>query len=351
MDILKQITEMDSAERFVFFCELHDTGHGDDFVTYIASLPRDSITDLLAQFPRYERDRITETLDRMGSVSTEIGQGAATYLRDVLNRMGELMENQKKMKAKNKKQTMINRDFMKEWLTRVKGVSDQMTGIPCPPLQKAPAAEAAIVSLPEPVPETLIHNDMFSAIRDRQSRRKFTETPLTLDELSFLLWSTQGVKKLVADGRISLRTVPSAGARHPFETYIGVNHVEGLEPGMYRYLPVDNTLELLFRDENMVDKLIEAGVGQRFVGECAVCFIWSCIPYRGEWRYSVASHKNMLLDAGHVCQNLYLSCEAIECGTCAIGAYDQDVIDAYLNLNGSDEFVIYISPVGKLPGK
>ncbi|HPQ39966.1 MAG TPA: SagB/ThcOx family dehydrogenase [bacterium] len=351
MEMLKQIAGMDSAERFVFFCELYDTGHGDDFVTYIASLPRESLAGLLENFPRYERDRIEEALDRMGSVDEKTGQSAATYLRDVLNRMGELMDRQKKLKAKNRKQTAINRDFMKEWLTREKGISDQMKGMPCPPLQKAPGKDAVIVTLPEPSASTLARNDLFAAIRDRQSRRRFSNQPLTLDELSFLLWSTQGIKKCVADGRISIRTVPSAGARHPFETYIGINHVEGLEPGMYHYLPVDHSLELCFRDESLVDRLIEVGVGQRFVGECAACFIWSCIPYRGEWRYNVASHKNMLLDAGHVCQNLYLACETIGCGTCAIGAYNQEIADSYLGLDGKDEFVVYLSPVGKLPVK
>ncbi|MBN1297257.1 SagB/ThcOx family dehydrogenase [bacterium] len=243
----------------------------------------------------------------------------------------------------------LNRDFMKEWLTRPAPVSDQMQGVPCPPLEKPPVEGATIVVLPKPDPSILVSNDLFSAIRDRQSRRKFTDEPLSIDELAFLLWSTQGVKKTVADGRISMRTVPSAGARHPFETYIGIMRVTGIMPGMYRYLAVEHALELLFTDENMTRTLIDAGVGQRFVGECAACFIWSCVPYRGEWRYTIGSHKNMLLDAGHVCQNLYLACEAIRCGTCAIGAYNQEIVDQYVKLDGKDEFVIYLSPVGKLP--
>jgi len=79
-----------------------------------------------------------------------------------------------------------------------------------------------------------------------------------------------------------------------------------------------------------------------------VVFIWSVVPYRGEWRYTIGAHKPLLLDAGHVCQNLYLACESIECGTCAIAAYDQGKIDAILQLDGSDEFVTYLSPVGKV---
>jgi SagB-type dehydrogenase family enzyme len=58
------------------------------------------------------------------------------------------------------------------------------------------------------------------------------------------------------------------------------------------------------------------------------------------------AHKVMLLDAGHLCQNLYLACEAIGLGTCAIGAYDQNKIDTFINVDGEDEFVVYLSPVG-----
>jgi SagB-type dehydrogenase family enzyme len=79
-----------------------------------------------------------------------------------------------------------------------------------------------------------------------------------------------------------------------------------------------------------------------------VAFIWSCIPYRSEWRYNVAAHKTMLLDAGHLCQNLYLACEAVGCGTCAIGAYNQEAIDEFLGLDGEEEFVVYLAPVGKV---
>jgi SagB-type dehydrogenase family enzyme len=69
-----------------------------------------------------------------------------------------------------------------------------------------------------------------------------------------------------------------------------------------------------------------------------------------EWRYDIAAHRVILLDAGHVCQNLYLASEAIGAGTCAVAAYDQVLIDGLLNLDGEDEFVIYLAPVGKRAG-
>ncbi|MFL7812538.1 MAG: SagB/ThcOx family dehydrogenase, partial [Anaerolineales bacterium] len=78
-----------------------------------------------------------------------------------------------------------------------------------------------------------------------------------------------------------------------------------------------------------------------------VTFAWACIPYRAEWRYMEHAHKNMLLDAGHICQNLYLGVTALGLGTCAVGAYDQAAMDAIFELDGQDEYIVYLAPVGK----
>jgi len=79
-----------------------------------------------------------------------------------------------------------------------------------------------------------------------------------------------------------------------------------------------------------------------------VVFIWTAVPYRTEWRYGPVSPKLVALDAGHACQNLYLAVEAIGAGTCAIGAYDQELSDAMCGVDGRDEFVVYMAPVGRL---
>jgi SagB-type dehydrogenase family enzyme len=85
---------------------------------------------------------------------------------------------------------------------------------------------------------------------------------------------------------------------------------------------------------------------QKFVGYCAACFIWTAIPYRMEWRYTLQAKKDILIEAGHVCQNLYLACEAINAGTCGIAAYDQKKIDKLLDIDGKDEMTVYLAPVG-----
>ncbi len=84
-----------------------------------------------------------------------------------------------------------------------------------------------------------------------------------------------------------------------------------------------------------------------FASKGAVIFAWSAIPYRAEWKFDITAHKKILIDIGHVCQNLYIACEAIKCGTCAIGIYNQEFVDKLLGLDGENEFVIYMASVGK----
>ena len=169
---------------------------------------------------------------------------------------------------------------------------------------------------------------------------------MTIKELAFLLWATQGFREMKAHS--GFRIVPSAGCRHPFVTYLYINRVEGLERGIYRYLPLDHKLIFEKTEDDLADKMTEGSLGQKMAGNAAVTFIWTTIPYRTEWRYQFAGHKAILLDAGHVCQNLYLACEAIGCGTCAIGAYSNEKMDKLLELDGIEEFTVYISPVGKI---
>ncbi|MFO8035737.1 MAG: SagB/ThcOx family dehydrogenase [Anaerolineales bacterium] len=245
------------------------------------------------------------------------------------------------------KDIQAGREFMKSNFGQgLERPSDQQRGMPYPPLQKE-VEEGDILALPEVDPEVISNSDFFTVLEERQSRRTYSDRPLNLAEVAFLLYCTQGVKQEISQGYATKRTVPSAGARHPYETYLAVNHVENLEPGLYRYLPLSHRLLSLGPVAGLPQRLNEANFGQRFVGDAACVFIWSCVPYRAEWRYGAHAHKNMLLDAGHICQNLYLAVEAIGAGTCAIGAYDQNMMDELLGLDGKEEYVVYLAPVGK----
>ncbi|MDD2900652.1 MAG: SagB/ThcOx family dehydrogenase [Desulfuromonadaceae bacterium] len=225
--------------------------------------------------------------------------------------------------------------------------TDQSQGMHPPPVQKPLPSGSRIISLPNRDAWSIPTCDLQHAIAGRESHRRFTADLLTQDELAFLLWATQGVRAVLHEAAV-LRTVPSAGCRHPFETYLAITRVEGVTDGLYRYLPLEHILAHVRDVENLPARLTAATRGQSFVGQAAVTFIWSAIPARTEWRYAEASYKVIALDAGHVCQNLYLACEAIGAGTCAIAAYNQAMVDDLLGVDGDEEFSVYIAPVGKI---
>jgi SagB-type dehydrogenase family enzyme len=225
--------------------------------------------------------------------------------------------------------------------------TDQSRGVEPPPIEKpVPAGGKRIDLVPVHDWKGVRNVDLTAAIAGRASVRKFLTEPLTPDELSFLLWATQGVRS-VASASTAFRTVPSAGCRHSFETYLCVMNVQGLEQGIYRYLPLEHQLLLLSTHDRLGPQVAQAALGQPFAGRSAVTFVWTAIPYRMEWRYGLAAHKVIAIDAGHVCQNLYLACAAISAGTCAVAAYHQQAMDELLGVDGEEEFAIYLAPVGK----
>lgn len=222
--------------------------------------------------------------------------------------------------------------------------TDQQKGLPRPDIEKPCDPDAPRTPLPAVDPATLPALSVVAAIGGRQSRRQYAQTPLRIDELSMLLWATQGIREAETVVR---RTVPSAGARHPFETYLLVNRVESLSPGLYRYLSTTHELALVDEDPSVAQRLHEASHRQ-FALKSAVTFVWTALPYRTEWRYAENSPKLIALDAGHVCQNLYLAGEVIGAGVCAIAAYKQSAVDAVLGVDGIEEFSVYLATVGKL---
>ena len=226
--------------------------------------------------------------------------------------------------------------------------TDQNLGIEPPPIEKPFSCDAVRIDLLKKNSwKNISAISLSEAIKNRKSHRTFLDRSLKLDELSFLLWATQGIRHQIDQGH-AYRTVPSAGCRHALETYLCVLKVEGLEQGVYRYLPQEHQLLFEFSQDRIAEKLVKAVLRQPYPGKAAVTFIWTALPYRMEWRYGLAAHKVIAIEAGHVCQNLYLACEAVSCGTCAIAAYDQEAMDQFLRIDGQDEFVIYIAPVGKV---
>jgi len=256
------------------------------------------------------------------------------------------------MMAKTKKTGRFdgNRFFLKDIIRQKVDFykTGQNRGEPAPALQKPCPADAVRIELPDGEKSLALtcRMNLADAISQRESMRSFSANALSLQELSALLWASQGVREVISP-ECALRTVPSAGARHAFETYIAAGRINSLQPGLYRYLPFDNTLELLYADENICRKAATACLGQTFIAGAAATFFWTAIPARMEWRYDLAAHKVIAIDAGHIAQNMYLACTAIDGGACAIAAYDQEACDRLLGIDGDEEFTLYIAAVGK----
>lgn len=225
--------------------------------------------------------------------------------------------------------------------------SDQDLKLPQPPLVKAPMAkDSNRIMLPKDFSELPMLHNLPRLIESRRSARIYTQETMTLQQLSFLLWACQGVKSIRCKSYATLRTVPSGGARHPFETYLMIRKVDGLKSGAYHYLPMEHSLEFLHEVEDMDEQINASLCEQSWAAKANVLFYWSMVPYRAEWRYGIYTHRVALMDAGHMAENLYLACTGIGLGCCAIGAFRDELCNRLFTLDGEEEFILYVVPVG-----
>lgn len=179
-----------------------------------------------------------------------------------------------------------------------------------------------------------------SAIGQRRSLRDYADRPLNVGELSWLLSAATG-----RSGDDGLRTAPSAGAQYPIETYVAISRVDGLEPGIYHYVPDHHALDLV-RAGSFGGDLMLAALGQEFVRQAPIVVVLSAIFQRVRWRYRERGYRFALIEAGHIGQNLYLAAEAAGLGTCAVGSFVDDALNRLLGLDGADEAALMVLPVG-----
>ncbi len=239
---------------------------------------------------------------------------------------------------------MADRDTLKS-KNKIGGIiSDKERKVPCHSLEKGILSSNKLIDLPEVDNKLICNKSVFDCIKERQTRRKYKEEYISLEELSYLLWATQGIVRKTETR--TYRNVPSACGRHPFESYIIANRISGLEKGLYRYVATQHKLVHLYSDVDIDKRVNECTNGQTFVGAASAVFVWSCIPYRSEWELGITAHKAILLDAGHICQNLYIACESLKLGVCAIADYNQERIDELLGIDGIEELTVYLASVG-----
>lgn len=178
------------------------------------------------------------------------------------------------------------------------------------------------------------------ALHTRRSVRAFGRTPLTLAEVSQLLWAAQGVT--TRDGR---RTAPSAGALYPLELYLVAGNVEHIEPGIYRYVPDGHRLAALMRGDRRAD-VARAALGQECVERAAAVLTFAAVEERTARKYGKRSERYVPIEVGHAAQNVLLQATALGLGAVVVGAFDDRALQGTLGLQ-QEETPLYLVPVGK----
>ncbi len=209
-----------------------------------------------------------------------------------------------------------------------------------PPLYKD-YPQATKVKLPSFEPPQAMSLDR--TLKQRKSVRDFQDSPISLGQLSYLLWASSGIQR-IEDGN-AFRTAPSAGALYPIETYIIANNVKGLEPGVYHYGIQAHQLEQLVQ-RDLRRQIAAAALGQQMCATAAAVFVWSAVFERCKWKYGQRAYRYIYLDAGHIAENLALAAVSINLGTCEIGALFDDHVNAIVGIDGIEESVICMAVGG-----
>ncbi len=196
--------------------------------------------------------------------------------------------------------------------------------------------EETMVELPDP--DKAGDLSLEESISERRSIRNYQDNPLTLKEISQILWSAQGITDPASD----FRAAPSAGALYPLSLYLSINNVENLDPGLYEYIVDDHELKLKL-DKSVKDEIYNVALQQTSIKESSVIFIIAADYEITERKYRDRAQRYVHMEAGHAGQNIYLQTTALDLGTVAIGAFHDDGLKEIL---GIDEDPIYLFPVG-----
>jgi SagB-type dehydrogenase family enzyme len=197
------------------------------------------------------------------------------------------------------------------------------------------------LALPTPLYDS--QTSVEQALQGRRSVRAYSHSPLSLDEVSQLLWAAQGFTN--PDGK---RTAPSAGALYPLEIYLLAGNVTDLPVGIYHYKPRNHEL-ILIREGDIRQNMFEAALQQSAVKDAAIVLV-ICADYdRTTVKYGQRGIQYVHMEVGNVSQNVYLQVESLDLGTVFIGAFHDDEVKAVLQIR-DEENPLGLMPVGrKLP--
>jgi SagB-type dehydrogenase family enzyme len=200
-----------------------------------------------------------------------------------------------------------------------------------------------IMEISLPAPSRTGSLSIESALAKRRSVRSFSDEPLSMADLSQLLWSAQGIT-----GPGGFRTAPSAGALYPLEVFVSAGHIANLPPGIYRYIPARHALQLIDKGD-IRNSLARAALGQPCVSDAPAAIVIAAVYSRVTIKYRARGERYVHMEAGHAAQNICLQAVALGAGTVVIGAFDDNAVKRVMKME-KDEEPLYIMPVGK-PGR
>ncbi|HII99307.1 MAG TPA: SagB/ThcOx family dehydrogenase [Methanoregula sp.] len=224
---------------------------------------------------------------------------------------------------------------------------DLVLRVPEPPHELPVQKDQLVIKLPSPKKFKVPDIPVRQAIERWEPVGFFSRSSMTLKELSYLLWCSQGFKKMVAES-IQVRNVPSGGSRYPLETYFVASDVEGLEAGLYRYLPMSNRIVAERIDSGLILEMSTASMNFKIMTRAAVTFIWVAVPYRSTWALGNRGYRSVLIEAGHTCQNLVLAAANIGYEVFPTDMFHDDLIVKLANLDPETQWPVYLGAVGKV---
>jgi SagB-type dehydrogenase family enzyme len=224
---------------------------------------------------------------------------------------------------------------------------DLILRIPEPPAELPVPEGAAVIKLPNPSRVKVQDLPVRKAIENWEPVQFFSRTSITLKELSFLLWCTQGFRKIVSE-HLQLRSTPSSGLRYPLETYFVAGEVDGLETGLYRFLPRTHSIVTERLDSDLPFAMGTASMNFKVVTRAAVTFLWVGVPYRSTWALGNRGYRSVLIEAGHTCQALIMASACIGCQVHPTDLFHDEMMIQLANLDPETQWPVYVAAVGKV---
>ena len=224
---------------------------------------------------------------------------------------------------------------------------DLVLRVPEPPHEIPTRDGQTIIRLPRPENLNVPDVPVRTAIESCEPVSFFARSTMTLQDLSYLLWCMQGVRKVAAE-TVQVRNVPSSGSRYPLEIYFVASDVDDLEIGLYRYLPGSHSIVAERCDPGIILEMSTASMNFQIMTRAAITFFWVAIPYRSVWALGNRGYRSCLIEAGHSCQNLIIASANLGYDVFPSDIFHDELVAKLIDLDTETRWPVYLAAVGNV---